>query len=290
LETCFVPNKYLQDGSTVYVGVLCDQCEFSLKASYVKEETLKDAESKLFHLKSGDRKVFILDEFFQVEKDSITISAFNLKVSQFKMTVDIMERNDPNNVISVPVSRTWIGGQQAIIKPSGQTSVKYDYRVILEANESGVFNIEAKTSDAIIPMSDRNLRFESVKSGEKICFSYKINKASADKDIIIEARSIKGELKLKAFPQGSTEAAATLNVSNEKDVSYVLSSDLRGKRSATDGTWLVCAESPNQDTTSFFTMQIFLNENKAKVDEYKTLLYSNISNLMCRFDKTRWNV
>lgn len=254
-----MPNKYLSAGSKVYIGVLCEKCDYSLRASYVQEELLKDGENKLFHLKAGDKKVFQLDEFFQAEKDWIQISAFNLRMKKFTMQVEILEKQNPKNVIEAPVSLNWIGGQQAIIKPQSQFTSKYSYRVILSAVEDGVFDIEARTSKSLIKLEDKSLKFDTVKKNQGICYSYKAT-TNTDK-LILEVKSIKGDVKFNITPE-STGTKQTLKVEDGNDIKTPLTSD----------NLLICAESVSDN--AFFTVQIYQEANSSKVREYKQLLYS----------------
>jgi hypothetical protein len=274
METCFVPNKYLSPSQTVYIGVLCEECDFSLKASYLKEEMLKDGESKLFHLKAGDNKLFKLDEFFQAEKESIQISSFNMRMKSYKMAVQIVEKKNPSNVIQVPINSNWIGGQQAIIKPKAEEyNSKYEYRILITANENGIFNIEARTSKAIIPMEDKLIKFENVKESQNLCFSYKIDKSNVSSNVIIDAKSIKGDVTFKVFPQNMSTLSSEFKVESGKDTKYEITNQLRQTKNASSGVWYVCASSLN--TSAFFTIQIYLDKNYKMVKEYKQLLFSN---------------
>lgn len=269
-ETCFVPNKYLKEGEKVYIGVLCEECSFTLKTTFLKEELLKDGENKLFHLKAGDKLAFKLDEFFKAETESIQISSFNLKMSKYTMNVQIIDSTS-NKVIDVPVNTNWIGGQQAIIKPEAK-NYKYEYIVILTAIENGVFNIEARTSNAVIPLDDKTLKFETVKANQQVCYVYNINKANVEGDLMIEAKSIKGDLSLTISPESDKSNTINLTVANEKDIKYTLTSEIRKNKNVQGGNWLICARS-NASNHSFFTLQAFLGKNSELVKQYKKLLF-----------------
>lgn len=80
---------------------------------------MKDGESQIFHLKQDDKVIFKLDEFFNAEKNLILIKSINMRMTPYKMSVEIIDRNHPKKVINVPISNNWIGGQQALIKPDG---------------------------------------------------------------------------------------------------------------------------------------------------------------------------
>ena len=275
LETCFIPNKYLSKEQKVYIGILCEDCEYSLKASFVNEEILKDGENKLFHLKAGDTKIFKLEEFFQAEEESIKISSFNLKMSKYKMEVKIIDKSNEKNMIEVPVSQNWIGGLQAMIKPKANNYVsKYQYKIILTAIENGVFNIEAKTSKAIVPLSDKTLKFDSVKLNEKLCYSYKINKESAGNNFKIDVKSIKGDVSLEVSPLGVNGNPLQFTILNEKDLKYDLTSAYRQSLKSESGIWKICATTKNEN--AFYTIQVYQDENGVKVKEYKKLLMGKI--------------
>lgn len=259
-ETCFVPNKYLMNAkdTKVYFGVYCTNCEYNLRAFYVKEEVLKDGQSKLFHLKAGDKKVFVLEEFFEAEKNWIQISSFNLKMTNYKMNVDIVHKKDASNVIQANVNANWIGGQQATIKPSSDAS-NYQYRVVLTALENGIFTLEARSSQAVVALDDKTLKFESVKSKQELCYSYK----ATEGDVTISAKSIKGDLNIRVNP-GDKEI--NVSVKSEKEENYTLTKELRNNNVK------FCVSSG--DNQAFYTIQVYMNKNEENVKEYKKLLYS----------------
>jgi hypothetical protein len=243
--------------------VLCEECNFSLKATYIQEEQLKDGQNKLFHLKSGDKKVFILDEFFESEKEWIQISSFNLRMSKYSMNVEIAEKQNPKNVIEVPVHLNWIGGQQAIIKPNNNIKYtsKYVYRIILNAEDNGVFNIEARTSHSLIELDDKTVKFETVKKDQNLCYQYSTEKSTSSK-IILEARSIKGDIEFTISNKDKPSAQPlTYKITNEKELNTEFE----------NGNLIICVHSNSNQ--SFFSLQVFLESNSDKVKEYKQLLY-----------------
>ena len=272
LETCFVPNKYLSKSSKIYIGVLCEECNFELKTSYVKEEPLLNGENKLFHLKAGDRKVFILDEQFHKESNWVSINSFNLRMSGFKMNVEIVEKANLKNVIEVPVQANWIGGQSAKITPNISHNFRslYFYRVILTAAEDAVLNIEARTSNSIIKLSDKSLKFEAVKKDQKLCFNYNVAKTQIEDSFVIETRSIKGDVNFSVFPAGKENLKKELKLFNEKELKHEISSLYRKENNALEGDWTICASS---EANAFFTIQVYMSHNYKLIKEYKKLLY-----------------
>jgi hypothetical protein len=248
-----------------------------LKTSYIKEEPLFNGENKLFHLKAGDRKVFILDDQFHNESKWISINSFNLRQSSFKMNVEIVEKANMKNIIEVPIQANWIGGQVAKITPNLSHNFRslYFYRIILTAIEDSVLNVEARTSNSIIKLNDKSLKFESIKKDHKLCFNYKINEAQAEDSVVIEARSIKGDIKFLVFPAGKENQKLELSVSSEKELKHELTSTYRSQKMALGGEWIICAISENH---AFFTIQVYMNHQAEMIREYKKLLYRKFKN------------
>lgn len=272
MEACFVPNKYLSDIPKLYIGVICENCNFNLKTSYIKEEPLFNGENKLFHLKAGDRKVFILDDHFHNESKWISINSFNLRQSNYKMNVEIVEKTNLKNLIEVPIQKNWIGGKVAKITPNLSHNFRslYFYRIILTATEDSVLNVEARTSNSLIKLNDKSLKFESVKKDEKICFNYKINDDQIEDSAIIETKSIKGDIKFWIFPAEKENQKLELSVSSQKELKHELTSTYRNQKKAKGGDWVICSTSENH---AFFTIQVYMNHQSEMIREYKKLLY-----------------
>jgi hypothetical protein len=256
------------------LAVFCDNCDFSVQASLVKEQLLNEGESNLFHLKSGDTKVFKLSESFLTEKNWIQVLSFNLKMTPFHMILKIQNKENSQNVINVPVKSNWIGGQQALFKPKSDqvNQFKYDYFVAVTAIKDGIFNIEARTSRAIVHLADKSIKFENLKENQKLCFSYDINATNADGDLDINGKSVRGDIQLNIFPQNSESSMISLKLENGKELNYKLTADFRRSKEAASGIWLVCAESKEKE--AFLTLHVYLDRNTNAVKEYKKLLYS----------------
>jgi hypothetical protein len=243
-------------------------------ATYVKEQQLKDGESNLFHLKSGDSKVFKLNQSFLTEKSWIQVSSFNLKMTPYQMNVRIQHKENTQNVIEVPVKTNWIGGQQAMFRPRSDqvNQTNYDYFVVVKAVKDGVFNLEARTSKAVIPLEDRSIKFENLKENQRLCFSYDINENNADSDIDINSKSVRGDILLKIFPQNSELSTINIKLDSGMEVSHKLTAEFRKTQNASSGVWIVCAESKEKE--AFLTLHVYLDKNTNVVNEYKKLLYS----------------
>jgi hypothetical protein len=255
-------------GSKVYIGILCDSCDYSLKVRYVKEEQLKAGESRLLHLKAGDKAVFKVDESLENEK-SIIISSYNLKNSKYQMNVDIVGKAGTDTMIKVPIQNNWIGGQMASIV--NNENAKFEYKVTLNAVEDSVISIEARSSSSIIPINDKSMRFDSIKPDEGICYRYNIDKA--DLNLIIQAKSIEGDLVINAFPESVKDKNVTFKVATKKDNQFTLSSEIRQAKQSPTGNWLICVKS---EQTAYFQLNAYLETNTEAVKEYKKLLFSKI--------------
>jgi hypothetical protein len=223
---------------------------------------LKDGESSLLHLKKGDEVIFKLDETFKVETNYINISSFNLKMSKYEMNV---ENVNAENALVVNVDSTWAGGKQAKITSPG------DYKITLRAIDDGVFTIEARSSTSIITLDDKNMRFDSLKEGENVCYRYNVKDDISS--VLIDIRSIKGDISLLIKPENG-QNNINLNISSEKESHYELSSAIRNEKGLASGNWLICV---NSDKDAYFTLHAFLEANSELVREYKKILYSKIN-------------
>ena len=83
--------------------MICDKCQFNLNAYFINEPILKDGERQIFHLKGGDKLVYKLDKSFRNEKDFININSFNLRMTPYKMEVQMINKNnhDANSLIKI---------------------------------------------------------------------------------------------------------------------------------------------------------------------------------------------
>ena len=70
------------------MGVVCNDCEYSLKISLIEEQAIEDGKTILFHLKKGDKKLFM---FTPTEKtlEYVQLISFNLKMKKYTMEVEM---------------------------------------------------------------------------------------------------------------------------------------------------------------------------------------------------------
>lgn len=194
-------------------------------------------------------------------------------MTSFKMNVRIEDKENPQNSIEVPVKTNWIGGQQAMIKPTSDSiNSKYDYFVVIRANNDGVFNIEAKTSKAVIPLKDRFVIFENLKQNQKLCFSYQIDEKNAGSDLEISVKSFRGDITLTVYPVASETNSVNFILESGKELSQKVTVSTRSTYNAPSGIWMICADSGDKE--AFFTLNAHLGQNSILVKEYKKLLYS----------------
>ena len=84
-----MPNKYLKDTKFIYIGVFCENCQYSLKYYFTIETSIKAGDSQLFHLKKGDIKIVKIDSKLDSTTDFIQIETFNLRMSDYNINVEI---------------------------------------------------------------------------------------------------------------------------------------------------------------------------------------------------------
>ena len=249
-ETCFVPSKYLKKNEKMYVGVFCKDCEYELKYNYADESSLKLGQTALFHLKAGDSKIFNLK--VKEEGKYININSFNLRQSKYSMIV----RSDSHEY---EVKENWKGGQQAIIDPK-----KMELKIIITANENGVFNLEAISDKTEIDLSHSKIRIDSAFSETPMCYLFE----NKNNKVIVHIKSIEGELKVYTQENKKPEFddfMSKFEVREEEDKKIPIETKA--------SKFYVCVESPN---SSFYTINVFSHENESNVKEYNQLLLSNI--------------
>lgn len=238
---------------------------------------LKNGESQIFHLKKNDKIIFKLEaaEFFQKANSPITIKSFNFRMTPYKMFVEIIQKNQPDKIISAPISRNWIGGQQAIIKPESELSSEaFVYRVIFIAEKDGVFSVEAKTDNFPSKLNDKILKFDSAKGQNANCYVYDISKEKAQEDLVFEFKAIKGNLSYSISGANDSKEVLKGDIIEKSKLKVALSAQQR--ESQVDGLWKVCvANKDNEGKTALFALQAYLAGNHEHVKEYQKLLYSN---------------
>lgn len=272
-ETCFIPNKYLKSGESIYLGIFCKDCQYDLSYSFIREVSLTMGENKLFHLKEGDSKIFTIKDTDKIE-NFIDITTLNLRMSKFTMQVEIVDKSDPTKTVNAPVSSNWIGGQSTIIKPKNIKDRNFEYRITINALENGIFNVEAKSENTLIQLNDLSLKFETINSEKPVCYSYRIDASSSKEDLLINIKSVKGDLDITLAPNNNFSAVNAFNfkVDNSTEKRYVLSSNVRNKNTNGDN-WSICVKG---EKTSYYTLQVFTRNKTDVVKDYKKLLYSNL--------------
>lgn len=198
-------------------------------------------------------------------------------MTPYKMQVEIIEKNQPDNIISAPINANWIGGQQAIIKPEAELrSEHYLYRVIFIAEKDGIFSVEAKTENFASKLNDKILKFDSVKADKQNCYVYNIAKEKAQEDLVFELKAIKGNISYSVYSDKDAKAVMQGEVAGKDKAKVALSAEQRG--SQVDGNWKVCVvKKDNEGKSALFGLQAYLAGNHEHVKEYQKLLFSNFN-------------
>jgi hypothetical protein len=272
-EACFVPAKYLSSSKTVYLGIYCQDCHLNIKTSFVSEDILIPGDSKLIHLKQGDSKVFIVKDI-PTDSKWLQISAFNLRMTDFDMTIEKIEFGKDQNLSSdsseIQVNKDWIGGKAATINNLNlSSSSQFFYRVLLRSSSDSVFNVEARTDSSLIKLNDRSLKFEGLKENSRVCYVYNVNNEISD--INIDARTLKGEVEFVLFPKIQNKQQE-ISFKVNKEIVYHLTASDRKTRNSPKGEWVFCAQALTGD--AFFTLSVYDIKNENLVKEHKKLLYS----------------
>jgi hypothetical protein len=270
--------------------VICDKCQFNLNAYFINEPILKDGERQIFHLKGGDKLVYKLDKSFRNEKDFININSFNLRMTPYKMEVQMINKNNQSDIINFKTFENWVGGQQAIIKASAEILLQnYIYRIIFTALKDSVFEVEAKSSNSFSILNDKSLKFDTVNSEIGNCYVYNIPNESSKENLVFEMRSIKGSFDYYIFPDNNNlnnikyynneklNGFITLkgNISEKNSNQVILDMKIRNKQTA--GDWKICIKSDDQKSeNSMYTIQGYLASNHHHIKEYQKLLYRKI--------------
>lgn len=200
-----------------------------------------------------------------------------MRMTAYNMLVEIIDRNKSDKIITAPVHKNWIGGQQAIIKPNSELNFKnFLYRIIFSAEQDGIFNIEARSSSSSIKLIEKNLKFDSVKDNSKNCYIYNIPTARKNEELVYEIKSIKGAVNYFVYNGNSNEEINSKMVNegqngegNEKRI--VIDQETRNTQK--DGNWKICMMSVD-GRSSLYTIQGYMSSNMESVKEFQKLLYS----------------
>jgi hypothetical protein len=194
-------------------------------------------------------------------------------MTPYKMLVEIIEKNQPGKVISVPINANWIGGQQSIIKADSKLlPEEYLYRVIFVAEKDGIFSVEAKIENFASNLNDKILKFDSAKAQNSNCYIYNISKEKAQEDLVFELKAIKGNVSYSVFAVKASKEILKGEVAEKSKVKVALSAQQRG--SQVDGSWKVCVTNKDKEgKTALFALQAYLAGNHEHVKELQNLLY-----------------
>lgn len=278
-ETCFLPAKYLHSEQKVYLGVYCKNCDYKIRYLFANETPLKLGETTLFHLKAGDSKVFDLNISNSSEfKDYINISSFNLRMTKYDMKVEIINNLDKSkSPITSNVKSNWKGGMQSLIYPKnfiltgdqGNNLMNYSFKIIIFAQDNGVFSLEATSGNTVIPLNNSSLRFDSASEKAPICYSYNNNNSNS---LLINFKSLNGDMnvmiKEDKMPQFD-DYLRKYSVESEREEKVNLPINPNSKKV------YLCVES--RKASSYFTIQVF-NEGKESIAKnYQSLLFSKFN-------------
>ncbi len=246
-----------------------------MKSFFINESILKDGESQLFHLKSGNQIVLRLEDNFYEKNPEITIKSYNMKMTPYKMFLEIIDKNQPDKILNAPINKNWIGGQQANIKPNTDFNLKnYNFRIIFVAEADGILNVEARTNNSNIKLNDKILKFESIKENHRNCYSYNIINENKGEELIYEIKSIKGKLNYIIFAENVNSIPALKGevLENTKE-RIILNSSMR--RNEIEGNWKICVSCDNKGSNNMglYTLQAYMGNNHEHVKEYQRMLY-----------------
>lgn len=188
------------------------------------------------------------------------------------MNVYITNKLENNYLINVPTQTNWIGGQEALINIHQKNDNQYNYYVRLIANEDGIFNVEARTSNAVISINDRSMRFETVNENQENCYLY----ASKDNtSMTIEAKSIKGDLSIKIVNENEDSKSINFNVLNGENQKRNISFEERQKISQSSGNWKICMKSTSGEEV-YYNLQVYETNKLNLIKEYQRLLLGKL--------------
>jgi hypothetical protein len=178
------------------------------------------------------------------------------------------------------VSHDWVGGQQFLISNKDPIFSAFNkYKVIIMAQDNGVFTIEARTSNTIVPLADNMIKFENLKPNHKTCYQYDIPEEYKEDNLMIKTNVIKGNTRFllspRIIPKRNQEFPVQMMI-GEKSNSYELPLSTRQKLQAESGVWFICVESKKM--TSFYTLQVYLNQFTENNSKFQKNLVSLLKN------------
>jgi len=223
---------------------------------------LHEGDTKLFHLKQGDKKVFMFKPDENKIVDFVNIISFNLKMTTYNMNVDIVKNQQNLGEMKGVVTPDWIGGQQFKMTKNDLGFDKENlYRITILAKENGIFNIEARTSNTVVKLSENIIKFDSLKQNQRTCYKYVIGKDLSKDDLIIKLNVIKGKtdfmLSPNNIPNLDKDFPINFRVTNNQK-NYELPAEYRENLKGGSGIWFVCAV--NKNSPSLYTIQVYMKQ------------------------------
>lgn len=208
-------------------------------------------------------------------------------MTPYKMEVEMINKNNPKDVISARVTENWVGGQQSIIKSSKDILLQnYQYRIIFTALKDGIFDVEAKSSNSNSRLTDKSLKFDSVSAEMGNCYAYNIPKIAKKEELVVEMKSIRGNFDYYIFPDNNNlnnikyynneklNGFITVkgNISDRNNGKIVL--DMKKRSKQVTGDWKICIKTEEQKPASaMYTIQAYLASHHYDIKEYQKLLY-----------------
>jgi len=209
-----------------------------------------------------------------------------MRMTPYKMEVEMINKNNSDDIVNVKTFENWVGGQQAIIKSSENVLLQnYQYRIIFTALKDGIFNVEAKSSNSISRLNDKSLKFDTVNALVGNCYAYNIPKDLQREELVFEMKSIKGSFNYYIFPDNNNLnnikyynneklngfITSKGNVSNRSSTKVILNMKMRNKQII--GDWKICIKTEDQNSEdSLYTIQAYLASNHYDIKEYQKLL------------------
>lgn len=209
-----------------------------------------------------------------------------MRMTPYKMEVEMINKKNSDDVITIKTFENWVGGQQALIKSTSESPLQnYQYRIIFTALKDGIFDVEAKSSNSISRLNDKSLKFDTVNNDFVNCYAYNIPKDYKKEELVFEMKSIRGNFNYYIFPDNNNLnnikyynneklngfITAKGNVSDKDSKKIVLDRKTRSKQ--VTGDWKICIKTEQEKATNaMYTIQAYLSSNHYDIKEYQKLL------------------
>jgi hypothetical protein len=151
------------------------------------------------------------------------------------------------------------------------------YKVIIAALENGVFNIEGRTSETVVPLTDNMIKFENLKPNQRTCYKYNIPEQYKEDNLMVNSNVIKGNVRLFIAPNSIPRYAKNFPIQttlDSKASNFELPVSTRTQLNSKAGIWFICVES--KQITAFYTLQVFLNQ----FSQNNKVFQKNLSSLL----------